>query len=65
MIHVRTPHIGGINGDLKYDLSTLSFNNGEQIEYFHRIIIGLQKEINLSVYNVSPTRLLLHYMKEL
>ena len=34
------PHIGGMNGDVKYDLATLTFNNGEKLEYFHsRIII--------------------------
>ena len=48
LIHSRSPHLGGINGDVQYDLATLAFKNGEQLEYFHRIILRLHKEINLS-----------------
>ena len=43
IIHAHAPHLGGINGDVNYDLATLAFNNREQLEYFHRIIIRLQK----------------------
>ena len=43
LIHVRAPHLGGINGDVQSDLSTLEFNNGKQLEYFHRIVIRLQQ----------------------
>ena len=41
-IHVRNPHLGGINGDIHSDLSTLSFKNGEQIESFQSIMLRLQ-----------------------
>ena len=43
LIHSCAPHIGGINGDVMYDLATLVFKNGEQLEYFHSIIIRLQQ----------------------
>ena len=48
IIHSRAPHIGGMNGDVQSDISTLVFNNGEQIEDFHSIILRLQQEIMLS-----------------
>ena len=48
LIHELSPHIEGINGDIQYDLSTLSFKNVEQLEYFRSIIARLQQEINLS-----------------
>ena len=54
-----------MNGDVQYDLSTLAFNNGEQLEAFHSIILILRQEITLSEETVSPTRLLLQYMKSL
>ena len=57
------PHIVGTNGDFQYDLATLAFNNGEQLEDFHSRILRLQQEIMLSGEIVSPTRLLLQYMK--
>ena len=56
LLHSRAPHLGGINGDVKSDLATLSFRNGEQLEDFHIILSG---DI------VSPTRLLIEYMKAL
>ena len=65
LIHSHAPHIGGMNGDVQYDLATLAFSNGEQLEYFHSRILRLQQEIMLSGEIVSPTRLLLQYMKEL
>ena len=34
LIHSRAPHLGGTNGDVQSDLSTLAFNNGEQLEDF-------------------------------
>ena len=46
-IHARAPNLGGMNGDVKSDLATLVFNNGEQLEYFHRIIIRIQQKINI------------------
>ena len=49
------PHIGGINGDVQSDLSTLVFKNGEQLEYFNRIFLILQLEINLSKETISTT----------
>ena len=65
LLHARSPHIGGMDGDIRSDLATLVFNNGEQIEDFYSIIIILQQEINLYGETFSPTRLLLHYTKEL
>ena len=29
LIHSRAPNLGGMNGDVQYDLATLAFNNGE------------------------------------
>ena len=54
-----------MNDDVKYDLSTLKLKNGEQLEEFHGRILRLQQEIILSGEIVSPTRLLLQYMREL
>ena len=54
-----------MNGDVQSDLATLAFRNGEQLEYFHSRILRLQQEIMLSGEIVSPTRLLLQYMKVL
>ena len=65
LIHVCAPHIGGIDGDVQYDLSTLVLNNREQLEDFHSIIIRLQQEIILYGETVSTTRLLFQYMKTL
>ena len=33
------PHIGGINGDVQSNLSTLAFKNREQLEDFHSIFM--------------------------
>ena len=54
-----------MNVDFQSDLATLEFNNREQLEDFHNIIIRLQQEIILSVETISSTRLLLQYMKAL
>ena len=54
-----------MNGDVQYDLATLAFKNGDQLEDFHIRIIRLQQEIMLSGKKFSPTRLLLQYMKAL
>ena len=32
LIHSRAHHLGGMNGDVQYDLATLAFKNGEQLE---------------------------------
>ena len=64
LIHAHYPHIGGMNGDVKSDLSTLELKNGEQHEMFCSIIIRLQQEINLYGETVSPTRLPFRYTKE-
>ena len=63
ILHSLAPHIGGINGDAQSELSIVAFKNGEQLEYFHIIILTLQQEIFLSVETVSPTRLLFQYIK--
>ena len=65
LLHARAPHLGGVNGDVDYEPDTLAFNYGQQIEYFHRIIIRLQQVINLSGEIFSPTRLIFQYMKAL
>ena len=58
LIHSRAPHLGGINGDVQSNLSTLAFNNGEQLEDFHIRILILKQEIIFSGESVSPTRLI-------
>ena len=63
---MRTPtHLGGMNGDVQYDLSTLASNNREQLEDLNGIIIRPQQEITLYWETVSPTRLLFQYTNEL
>ena len=52
-----------MNGDVQYDLSNPAFKNREQLEYVNIIILRLQHNIILSGETVSPTRLLLQYMK--
>ena len=32
LLHLHSPHIGGMNGDVQYYLATLDFKNGEQLE---------------------------------
>ena len=54
-----------MKGDVHSDLATLAFNNGEQLEDFHIIILILLQELNLSGSIVSPTRLLFQYTKAL
>ena len=65
LIHSRATHLGGMNGDIQSDLSTLAFNNGKQIEDFHTRIIRLQQEIMLSGETVFPKRLLFQDTKSL
>ena len=57
-LHSRSHNLGYMNDDVQYDLSTLAFKNGEQIEDFNSRILMLQQEISLSGENASPTRLL-------
>ena len=47
LLHTHAPHVGGMNGDVKFDLATLELNDEEKLEYFHIKIIRLQKEIKL------------------
>ena len=54
-----------MNVDVQYDLATLAFKNGEQLEDLHNRILRLQQEIMLSREIVSPDRLLFQYMKAL
>ena len=65
LLHSRALHLGGTNGDVQSCIYTLAFNNGEQLEYFHSLIIRLQQEIKLSGETVSSTRLICNYMKAL
>ena len=52
------PNVGGMNGYVQSNISTLEFNNGEQLEDFNIRIIRLQQEMILSGETVSPTRLI-------
>ena len=54
-----------MNGDVQYDIATLVFNNGEELEDLHSKIIIIQQEVNLSGETVSPTRLIFHYTQAL
>ena len=63
ILHSHAPHLGGMNGNVKSDISTLAFKNGEQLEDFHSRIIRLQQVIIFSGYVFSPTRLLFQYTK--
>ena len=65
IIHVHAPHLGGIHVDVQYNLSTLEFNNGDQIECFHSRIIILQQQIILYKETFSPTRLIFWYIQTL
>ena len=48
LIHIQATHIGEMNGYFQYELATLEFNNGEQLEYFHSRILRIWQEIKLS-----------------
>ena len=48
LFHLHASHLGGINGDVQSDLSTLEFKNVEQLEDLHSSIIRLQQDIMLS-----------------
>ena len=65
ILHSRAHHFGGMNGYVQSDLATLAFKNGEQLEYFHSIILRLQQEIMLSGEIFSPSRLIFQYTKAL
>ena len=41
LLNSRSPHLGGITGDVQSDLATLLFKNGEQLEDFQRRILRL------------------------
>ena len=62
IIHERAPRLEGINGGFKYDLYTLDFKQGEQMEEHHGRIIRLQQEVNLSGETASPKKFLFQYM---
>ena len=61
--YIQTYPFIGMNGDVWFDLATLSFKNREQLEYFNRLIIRLKQDIILYGETVSPTRLLLQYIE--
>ena len=65
IFYSRDTHLVRINGDVRSDISTLVFKNGEHLEDFHSIIIRLQQEIILSVGIFSPKIILFQYMKAL
>ena len=48
LLHSRVLQLGGMNGDVQSDISTLVLKNGEQLEGFHGMILRLQQEIMLS-----------------
>ena len=43
LLHSLAPHLGGINGGVQFDISTLAFNNGKQLEDFNISILRLQQ----------------------
>ena len=42
LIHSCAHHLGGMNSDIKSDLSTLELKNREQLEYLHGRILKIQ-----------------------
>ena len=48
LLHAKDPHLGDMIGYVWYDIVTLAFNKGQQIEKFHSRILILQQEIILS-----------------
>ena len=65
LLHSCTLNIGAMDGNIQSYIATLAFNNREQLEYFHSIILIFKQEIVLSGETVSPTRLLFQYRKAL
>ena len=65
LLHSHSPHLGGMNVDVKSDLATLAFNNGERLDDFHSRILRLQQEIMISGESFSPTILFFQYIKAL
>ena len=65
LLHARAPFIGGMDGDVKSDLATLSFKNREKLEDFYSRILRIQQKTNLSVETVSPTIFIFHCIKVL
>ena len=53
-----------MNGDFKYYIDNLDFNNREKLEAFYSRILRLQQEIMLTGEIVSPTGILFQYTKE-
>ena len=43
LIYSRASCLGGMNGDVQYELANLAFMNGEQIEDFHSKILRLKQ----------------------
>ena len=60
---MRDPNHVRMNDDVRSDLSTLLFQNKEQLEGFYSRILRLQQKVILSGETVSPTRLLFQCMK--
>ena len=46
LFHEHATNLGGMNVDVHYELSTLEFNNGEQLEYLHSRILMLQQKLS-------------------
>ena len=44
---MRSPHIGGVNGDVQYELDNLAFNQGEQLSTSITVFLGFK---NKSIY---------------
>ena len=55
LLHALSNHLGEVNDDVQFDLSTLAFNIKEEIKYFHSSILRLQQEIILYEETVPPT----------
>ena len=43
LLNSCAPHLGGMNGDVQSDLSTMAFNNREKLGYFHSRIHIIHK----------------------
>ena len=43
LLHSRAPNLGVMNGDVKYDIATLAFRNGEQLEDFYSRVLRLSR----------------------
>ena len=55
LLHALAPHLGGMNGDIKYELATLEFNKAKKIEGFNSSIIIIQQLVSWIATTVTST----------